>query len=353
MQIVGYSVAQSLLIIGVFCGVGVRCLSQSQLIWEGEKAVGLEIVNPLASPDEYELTLVASTRPILGRWSKVEEKVVFRSAVPLTPSYRYLLKENNEVIDTLVAGVSRGRTPKLLSVYPRCDTVPENLLKVHLVFDQAMGELHSQQFITVTNSLGDSLDRFFLDLNPELWSEDQTSLTLWLDPGRIKRGLGPNQAYGMPMQQGRRYQIQIAPSWRAKNGRSLNAGFSKIYYAGAADRTKPDPARWTLDVPARNTTHPLHLCFLEHLDLPLLQECISIYRKRKTVAGKIIVDTEANAGSFYPTSLWEPGTYEIRVEVRLEDLAGNNLTRLFDQPIPKEDNTTVAQDFVEIPFQIN
>ena len=33
----------------------------------------------------------------------------------------------------------------------------------------------------------------FLELENELWNPEHTQLTLWLDPGRIKRDLIPNQ----------------------------------------------------------------------------------------------------------------------------------------------------------------
>ena len=39
----------------------------------------------------------------------------------------------------------------------------------------------------------------FLDLQPELWNAEGTVLTLWLDPGRIKRDLIPNKELGIPL----------------------------------------------------------------------------------------------------------------------------------------------------------
>lgn len=53
---------------------------------------------------------------------------------------------------------------------------------------------------------------------------------------------------------------------------------------------------------------------------------------------------------FVPDKLWKTGHYLLRVNARLEDLAGNNLNKVLDRDVPKE----TKQDglFVQRNFEI-
>ena len=48
---------------------------------------------------------------------------------------------------------------------------------------------------------------------------------------------------------------------------------------------------------------------------------------------------------FRPESPWAKGSYIIESEERLEDLAGNNLNRLFDRDITKETDHSTQKIF--------
>ena len=46
---------------------------------------------------------------------------------------------------------------------------------------------------------------------------------------------------------------------------------------------------------------------------------------------------------FYPKTNWEPGLYEITIDSRLEDLAGNNLNHVFDKDIENSSDTAHSE----------
>ena len=77
--------------------------------------------------------------------------------------------------------------------------MPENLLKIYLRFSHPMREGQSDKYISLIKNGKDTLPDVFLNLQPELWNEDRTVLTVWLDPGRIKRDLQPNLKLGNPL----------------------------------------------------------------------------------------------------------------------------------------------------------
>ena len=65
-----------------------------------------------------------------------------------------------------------------------------------------MQEGQALENITVIKNGKDTIPSIFLDLQPELWNKERTILTLWLDPGRIKRDLQPNKKLGLPLELG-------------------------------------------------------------------------------------------------------------------------------------------------------
>ena len=53
---------------------------------------------------------------------------------------------------------------------------------------------------------------------PELWDGERRRLTLLLDPGRIKRGLVPNQETGYPLIEGVPVVVRIDTAFRDAEG---------------------------------------------------------------------------------------------------------------------------------------
>ena len=66
----------------------------------------------------------------------------------------------------------------------------------------------------------------FLALDVDFWSPDGRRYTVFLDPGRVKRGILPNDQFGRALVAGRRYTIAIDPTWRDANGQPLEAAFT-------------------------------------------------------------------------------------------------------------------------------
>jgi hypothetical protein len=195
----------------------------------------------------------------------------------------------------------------------------------------------------------DTLPAVFMDLQPALWNRTSTVLTLWLDPGRIKRDLLPNQRMGPPLSNGRQYELLVRNTWRSKAGMALQRPFSKTFVAGPRDTSKPDPQAWLVEVPQAATKEPLRVFLLESLDHVLLQEAIDIYDEDNNILPGVWSSTEEESVlSFSPTTKWSSGSYHIRIESRLEDLAGNNPNRLFDRDVtasataPEEDHQKLS-----------
>jgi hypothetical protein len=71
----------------------------------------------------------------------------------------------------------------------------------------------------------------------------------------------------------------------------------------------------------------------------------------KIVEGVIETAVKETVLHFTPVAAWETGDYTIEIESRLEDLAGNNLNRLFDKDLTKK-STNTEKALYKITFRI-
>jgi hypothetical protein len=166
----------------------------------------------------------------------------------------------------------------------------------------------------------------FLELDQELWDPDNQRLTVLFDPGRIKRGLVPEQEIGPPLVEGKKFTIAVDKDWQDARGISLVEGFEKAFSVGPADRISPDPKQWKITAPKAGTSDALVVDFPKPMDYALLQRLLSV----AGIAGDITVDREETEWRFTPHAAWKAGSYSLVADATLEDLAGNHLDRAFD-----------------------
>jgi hypothetical protein len=179
----------------------------------------------------------------------------------------------------------------------------------------------------------DTAKHVFLDLQPELWNNDRTMLTVWLDPGRIKRDLQPNKQMGTPLQPGLHY-VLIVKDWQDTEGGKLQKPWQKDFFTGSRDSISPDIEKWAFPIPIKGTVEPLKINLGEPLDYMLLNNSIRLIDDiGSLVPGKLVTLDHETVLQFVPTRPWKAGRYILECESRLEDLAGNNLNRLFDMDL--------------------
>ena len=176
-------------------------------------------------------------------------------------------------------------------------------------------------------------------------------LTVWLDPGRIKRDLIPNQEMGNPLQQGQQYSVVVSNKWKDVQGLPLQEPYSRKFFVGNRDSQSPQPAKWMLDLPRAETREALKGETGEPLDYFLLMETVNIVdEKENKITGDIKVHKNETGFEFFPSQPWRAGRYHLRIASHLEDLAGNNLQRLFDREIgvqpEKKEEQFFSREFI-------
>jgi hypothetical protein len=312
--------------------------------WENEQATGILIplhhlknipVDSLTAAITVHLSDSLNRPAILGEVTVLEGNVLFEPLIPLLRGLIYEVRIGGKALTKIqIPEPSSSDAPRLLSVYPSCDTVPENLLKFYFVFSKPMREGQSLKHIFLLKNNGDTLFQTFLDLQPELWDRDGKQLTLWLDPGRIKRDLQPNQRMGLPLEKGTRYRVVVDNLWQDTRGMKLSEQWSRSFFVSGSDKESPDLKKWIVTIPSPGTRKPLLVEFTEPLDYVLSKQAIRILNANgMAVPGEIELNQKESGLRFTPDEPWQKDTYHLKSESRLEDLAGNNLDRLFDQEI--------------------
>ena len=331
-----------------------------ELLWKDQRATGISIPRHLiknfssavTDPSIKVVLANGNKRAILGKFSSDNSALLFEPLIPLTPGLTYHILQNDQLIGQLLVPFNKNeKGPELLAIYPQLDTLPENLLKFYVHFSKPMRSGESLQFIHLLDKKQDTLRNVFLNLQPELWDTTSTVLTLWLDPGRIKRGLTLNRSLGNPLKMNETYHLVISSTWKGQNGLKLAQTYRKTFVAGKRDDLAPDLKQWQLQVPRSSTTTPLEIKTRETLDHYLLSESIGIVDQNNSlIKGKISLDKKDQQVLFVPSKPWKAQRYRLQVDARLEDLSGNNLNRVFDRDITKSKNRN--KSYYELEFEV-
>ena len=280
---------------------------------------------------------VGGRPPVAGNYALAEDRLRFEPLFPFLAGQTYIARWHppwspQAAIERSFALAEPAQEPatRLTAIYPSADSVPENLLKVYLQFSTPMSRGEAVDRIRLLDADGQEVPAPFVAPHHELWNARTDRLTLFLDPGRIKRGVGPNEALGPPLQAGKSYRLVVDREWSDAQGQPLIAGFEKTFRVTAPDREQPSADAWRLIPPARETA-PVVLEFPEPLDRALLERLIRVLdASGQGVPGTVTILHAERRWSFQPDTVWPRGNYEVRIDSALEDLAGNSLRRAFE-----------------------
>jgi hypothetical protein len=244
-------------------------------------------------------------------------------------------------------------TTYVTQIYPTSDTLPENLLKFYIHFSEPMQRGQTYTHIRLLNASGQEVSKPFLDITPELWSPNTQRFTLFFDPGRIKRGLMPHKDLGMALKENQTYRLVIEQTLKDADSNPLTTTHTKTFSVTPADRTSPNTKKWRITPPSKQTHDPLIIECDEPLDQALLNHLITVKNKNaQTLLGEIKTTHHETHWHFTPETPWSSGAHTIHTNPILEDLAGNQLTRLFDVDMEKQPSKTTSITTITLPFQI-
>jgi hypothetical protein len=296
---------------------------------------------------------VSDVPPMLGSYSIQGDTLIFQPRFPLSPGLRYravFKAAGRAPVEAVFNGPKRETTPstRVERVYPSTSVIPANELKLYIYFSGPMSRGEAWTRIHLLDENGKLIQLPFVEIDQELWDPSGQRLTVLFDPGRIKRGLVPNKEVGPPIVEGKQYTLVIDRDFKDARGVPLVEGFKKQFRGAASDRTSPDPKQWRITAPKAGTTDAVVIDFPESLDYALMQRLIAV----AGVTGSIAVGRDETQWRFTPDDPWKRGDYQIVVDTDLEDLAGNQIGRVFDLETTEKVPQGVAKRTVSLSFAV-
>jgi hypothetical protein len=275
--------------------------------------------------------------PIFGAYRLVGNALQFQPEFRLGAAARYRITAEVPGQPTLYSdyrvnvAASDALPPAIERTYPTADALPANLLKFYVHFSRPMRQTDAVfNRIHILDDQGlpvhDPWRRF------QQWSDDGKRLTLWIHPGRVKRGVNLREDLGPVLVPGKSYTLQFEPTLDDLSGQPLGKPFSKSFTATAEDHERVLPEKWTLVAPPAGGREPLTITFPKPLDHALLQRLLAVRNAAgQAVEGAVEVPAGETAWHFRPATAWAAGQeYTVEIDPLLEDLAGNTPLRVFD-----------------------
>ena len=238
-------------------------------------------------------------------------------------------------------------------VFPSGDRLPENQLKLYVYFSAPMSREDGLEYIHLVDAEGQEVEAPFLPLGTQFWDRDLRRYTVFFDPGRLKRGIRPNEELGRALTAGGTYTIAIDQAWPDGRDEPLERAFEKTFTVAEPDLKPLDPAAWTITAPAAGTREPVVADFGEPLDYGLLGRVLAVEDATGVpVAGDVAITNQETHWVFTPAVTWAPGRYALVALGILEDLAGNRIGAPFELDVFERIDAPDEQESYRIPFEI-
>jgi hypothetical protein len=305
----------------------------------------------------------ADTPPVLGRFAITSAALDFTPAYPFDPGRGYVATfdparlpspRSAPVVRSVVRlpGPTLTSTTRVVRMLPSAETLPENLLRVYLEFSAPMAREHGRDFLKLLDEKGQEVKDAFLALDVDFWSPDGRRYTVFFDPGRVKRGILPNDLFGRALVPGHRFTIAADPRWRDANGQPLASAFQHTFSVGPADMAPIRLEDWRIQAPAAGTRNPVIVTFPKPLDHGLLQRALGVATGDTAIEGDIAVGPGEIEWRFTPRAAWSSRRYDLVVLSILEDPMGNKIGRPFDVDSFTQIDKSPTPERMTLPFDV-
>jgi hypothetical protein len=196
--------------------------------------------------------------------------------------------------------------------------VPERLLRLSVTFVTA-SQVDVLPQIALLRQDGSEIQGALLD--QELWSPDHLTLTLLLDPGRVKTGLMAHNVAGWALRPGDRVRLQIAG--KVKHQWTVTSGGCVV----------PDLQTWQIKAPQAGTDRPLTVIFTGPIDAQSRDLIAVANESGDRIKGKAQLINGENAWVFTPSVPWRREHLKLLVHPRLESPCGDEIGEAFEHAV--------------------
>lgn len=302
--------------------------------------------------------------PVLGRYTVTARAVQFEPRFPFDPGRSYSVRfdparlptpRSDKVLEQAIALPARALSPTTVvtAVHPASGTWPENMLRFYIHFSAPMSATTSFDYVHLIDETGEEVTEAFLALDTDLWNSDYTRCTVFFDPGRVKRGVGPNLKLGRAIREGRRYTLVVDAAWPDANRQPLKSAFRHEIRGGPPIEKALSVKDWRVTAPATGSRDAVTVTFPWALDRALLARAVGVtFPDGRAVEGDSAVGAGETSWTFRPRTPWQAGEYRLLVLTLLEDPSGNRVGRAFEIKAFEQGDRAPEAERVNVPFTV-
>jgi hypothetical protein len=212
-----------------------------------------------------------------------------------------------------------------IRISPQARVLPANTLRFYIHFPRS-GEAHfDRDRLWLLNEEEQVVRDPFLVLSQELWSVDGRRLTVLMEPGRIKRGLGADPSHEPALVVGRTYSLVVT---------ALGQTARHTFRVGDPVLEAVDETDWRLVVPRVGSLDPAVVHFDRVMDAALCEDEIAVMTPSgELVQIRVSLTPDGTAARLIPSHPWRAGQHRLLASERLEDVCGNRLGEALDHDL--------------------
>jgi hypothetical protein len=215
-----------------------------------------------------------------------------------------------------------------IGISPEAKVLPANTLRFYIYFPRPAEAHFDRDQLCLLDDKEQVVRDSFLVLSQELWSPDGRRLTVFMEPGRIKRGLGADPTHDPALVVGRTYKLVIT---------ALGQTASHTFRVSDPVLEAVDETCWRLVSPTVGTLSPVVVHFDRVMDAALCEEEIGVMAPSgDAVQTRVSLAMNGTAAQFIPSLPWHAGEHRLVISERLEDVCGNRLGEALDHDLSKE-----------------
>jgi hypothetical protein len=212
-----------------------------------------------------------------------------------------------------------------IRISPQATVLPANTLRFYIRFPRP-GQAHfDRDHLRLLNEEEQPVREPFLVLSQELWSVDGRRLTVLMEPGRIKRGLGPDPSHDPALVVGRTYSLVVT---------ALGQTARHTFRVSDPVLQALDETRWRLVPPTAGSLDPAVVHFDRVMDAALCEDEIEVLTPSgQVVPTRVSLAPDGTTARLIPSHPWYAGKHRLIATERLEDVCGNRLGEALDHDL--------------------
>jgi hypothetical protein len=212
-----------------------------------------------------------------------------------------------------------------IRISPQAKVLPANTLRFYIHFSRP-GEAHfDRDQLRLLDEDEQVVPDPFLVLSQELWSVDGRRLTVLMEPGRIKRGIGADPSHDPALVVGRTYSLVFA---------ALGQTARQTFLVSDPVLEAIDETAWRLVPPTMGSRDPAVVRFDRVMDAALCEDEIAVLTAAgESVRTRVSLSPDGTTLQLVPGHPWSAGEHRLVVSERLEDVCGNRLGEALDHDL--------------------